>query len=312
MTFTEDLKESLIEKKNIKPKTAVSYIKYIIKLNGGKEPSSLLFLNNLKTVLGNIKDYAKSSQITYLTAGLSALSLFTSDKKYLKIYSKINDYIKSSDRKAIKDKQKEKQKDKMLDWNEVLDVHQKLKDNLKGIKLNKNINMKDYNKVLYYMVLSLYALIPPRRNEYRNMQIIKNYKNKTDISNYLDLGGKQFIFNDYKTVKKHKKQIQKIPDELFKIIKTFLKVHPLYNTKMKQSEEAPFLCYYDGGCFDSVNSITRVLNKIFGKKVGSSSLRHSLWTHKHGKDLEEMKDLATKMGHTVDEAQQTYILNDKE
>jgi hypothetical protein len=58
----------------------------------------------------------------------------------------------------------------------------------------------------------------------------------------------------------------------------------------------------------AVNSITRILNKIFGKKVGSSMLRHIFLSDKYGEVKGEMADDAKAMGHSVDEQQNTYVV----
>jgi integrase len=56
----------------------------------------------------------------------------------------------------------------------------------------------------------------------------------------------------------------------------------------------------------TVNVITRILNKLFGKNIGSSMLRHSYLSKKYGKVLEEMAEDADLMAHD-DSTQKTYI-----
>jgi len=70
----------------------------------------------------------------------------------------------------------------------------------------------------------------------------------------------------------------------------------------------PFLVQPSGKPFN-VNGITRVLNRIFGKKVGSSLLRHIYLTGKYGKILEEQKKDAEAMANSVDMQNKTYIKN---
>jgi hypothetical protein len=64
--------------------------------------------------------------------------------------------------------------------------------------------------------------------------------------------------------------------------------------------------YYDGKPLSQVNAITRILNKTFGKKVGSSMLRHIYLSSKYGKVVDEMKEDANAMSHSVD-MQKDYI-----
>jgi len=53
--------------------------------------------------------------------------------------------------------------------------------------------------------------------------------------------------------------------------------------------------------------ITRLLNKIFGKNIGSSMLRNLYLTNKYGDMVEELKKDTTDMGTSVDTALSTYI-----
>ena len=55
---------------------------------------------------------------------------------------------------------------------------------------------------------------------------------------------------------------------------------------------------------DKENGITRILNKIFGKKVGSSMLRHIYLSSKY--NITEMKEDADAMGHSTKE-QKDYL-----
>lgn len=97
--------------------------------------------------------------------------------------------------------------------------------------------------------------------------------------NYLDLDKKQLIFNSYKTSKKYGQQVIDISknEPLLEAVEMYLTVHPTFSSR---NTEVPMLLYHDGSTFNSVNSMTRLLNKIFGKKVGASMLRHSYLSSK--------------------------------
>jgi hypothetical protein len=64
--------------------------------------------------------------------------------------------------------------------------------------------------------------------------------------------------------------------------------------------------YSDGEPLDKVNSITRILNRIFGKSIGSSMLRHSYISSKYAAVNEEMKEDAKNMSHSLG-MQKEYI-----
>ena len=73
----------------------------------------------------------------------------------------------------------------------------------------------------------------------------------------------------------------------------YLKAHPLKPTLKSPFD---FLVLHSGDPLPSVNSITRILNKIFGRNVGTTMLRHIYLSHKY--DVSEMNEDAEKMGHT--------------
>jgi hypothetical protein len=139
------------------------------------------------------------------------------------------------------------------------------------------------------------------------MWIVKNSANLPTDKNYLDFDKKAFIFNVFKTSRKEGQVVEEIPDELFSIILQYFKHHPLLGKKVTRLTNAPFLVYQDGEPLSQVNAITRILNKIFGKKVGSSLLRHVYLTEKYGDVKKEMQDDAKAMSHSVQTQQTTYV-----
>jgi integrase len=156
------------------------------------------------------------------------------------------------------------------------------------------------------MVLSLYVKIAPRRNEDYNKMFISVDGVGTDdkTKNWLDLKNKNFIFNVFKTSKEYPNQIVSIPDELLHVIEMYLRFYPANNFVNGDA----FLVFADGSPLKSVNSITRILNKVFGKSVGCSMLRHSYLTSKYGDVNKEKNQDAVAMGHSI-QTQSDYVLN---
>jgi hypothetical protein len=70
-----------------------------------------------------------------------------------------------------------------------------------------------------------------------------------------------------------------------------------------------FLVHYDGSPFIAINSITRVLNRIFGKNVGSSMLRHIYLSSKYGDVKNEQAKDSKAMSHSIG-MQKDYIKTD--
>ena len=137
----------------------------------------------------------------------------------------------------------------------------------------------------------------------------KDAKSLPTDSNYIDLAAKQFIFNKYKTAKKYGQQILDIPEPLFVALSSYLKYHPGRPATRKGAtfEPFPFLVDASGKALTAANAITRALNKIFGRKVGSSLLRHIYLSNKY--NVSEMSDDATAMAHSMT-TQREYLRKD--
>ena len=260
-----------------------------------------------------LQPYSVATKRNYYIAIVSVLSFYKTKSSYNKLYNYY--YEKMVDRKKEYDETRgqlsQKEKDNWITWEEVQKRKDELKAEIKEFVNKKMISDKQYQKLLQFVVLSLYTDIQPRRNkDYQLCYIIKEHTDKKEKDkNYYDMTNKEFIFNDYKTAKKHGQQKISIKDnkELVEALEMYFKHHPLVKKRMSKSAEVCLLVNRDGSKLSSVNAITRLLNKIFKKKIGSSMLRHIYLTSKYGDKLEEMKDDAEKMGHTTQEAQKTYI-----
>jgi len=159
------------------------------------------------------------------------------------------------------------------------------------------------------MILSLYTLINPRQNkDYSLMKIASN----TDDENYdyLMIDKKntmKFLLNKYKTDKKYHSVEIDVPDDLKEVIQLYLKYHPLKAELKKKDYDIPFLVDEQGKGFKNRTEITKILNKIFGKKISSSMLRNIFLTDKYGNVMEELKKDSKAMATSVDVAMNNYI-----
>jgi hypothetical protein len=139
------------------------------------------------------------------------------------------------------------------------------------------------------------------------MYVIKKMCKDCDkTKNYYDLATHKFHFFVYKTAKSYGEQVVDVPEELQQTLADYFKFHPLARTKAK---EFKLLVKQDGSPLSTVNAITRILNRIFGKKVGSSMLRHIYLTSKYGNTIEQMEKDSMAMAHSVGQ-QSEYIKNE--
>lgn len=89
------------------------------------------------------------------------------------------------------------------------------------ISIMRNINMTDYKSTMIKLLLAMYTINPPLRNDYYNVKI--NVGNSNSNMNYIDLKNK--ILNVY-CLKSKKYQKVLLCDELIDIIKESLIVLP--------------------------------------------------------------------------------------
>ncbi len=301
-----------LKDKNLSDKSTNLYVKYLINLNNKEPFNNLMFLKNTDDILKKLENYSDNTKKTILSAITSILSLYNDKSVYKKLHKFYFELMmnKANDMKNIDSNIKtEKENKNWIEWDEIITIRERLKNEILEFIDNKIISVAQYNKLLSLLVLSLYTMIPPRRNvDYIEMFFINHNKDTLDSNkNYLDYINKKFIFNNYKTNKKYGLQSLEIPNNLLEIINLYLKHHPLNPDKkllFKKNIEFRFLVFSDGSPFN-LNSTTRLLNKLFdGKRIGSSMLRHIYLSSKY--NIDEMKTDADAMGHSLME-QKSYM-----
>lgn len=310
--FMGQLSKELVEKKGVAETTANAYVKTLYILNDKEAFKTLSFLRKKDEIMKKVNEYAQSTQKSILASIVSVLSLVAEKPTYKGVYKFFYDEMmgkaKAPSDVAQSDKT-EKQKDNWISWSDIKDLTEKHRAKMLEYGAKKTITPSEFNHLLQTLVLSLYVFVQPRRNQdYLDMVVVKKWKeDMPKDKNYLDLATSKFIFNKYKTAKKYGTQTIDIPSTaeapLMDTITTYLKYHPLWKAT-KGKEPVPFLVSADGNPLVAVNAITRILNKVFGKKVGSSMLRHIFLSDKY--DISEMEEDAEAMGHSVEE-QRKYL-----
>ena len=310
MNYDTKFKRKLIDKlteKGLSQSSINLYLRNLEKLNGDQPLKSLSFLTNVETILDKLDGYKENTKRLYLISICSVLNVEGKAKLYDKYFKLMINKNKELKAKESNNEKSQQQSENWIEWDKIIEKHKELYDKVLEFINNKKLNEKQYNELLKLVVLSLYTIIPPRRNsDYQNMHIIKNNIVDDKTKNYLVYNDKIFIFNQYKTQKKFGTQEEDIPENLMTIINYYLKFHPKINGKINNKTNEPFLVYYDGKPFSLVNSITRILNSIFDKNLGSSLIRHIYLSNKYQDVVEEQKKDAKAMAHSVS-MQQDYV-----
>lgn len=289
-----ELHRKLVNIRNVSDSSASQYIRNLYSLNNQRPFTNLSWLKSKNIIHTRLSDFAKSTQKSMVGCIVSVLSLYKDSPAYKKIYNYWYNIMQSTDENGDTSKMTEKQEDNWLDWNIVLSHRDELLKDCDKFINAKSLTPTQYEKLLHLVVLSLYTDFPPRRNQdYQQMMVVKKWNENYDVKlNYLDMENKKFIFNKYKTAKNHGQQIFDVPDSLMEIFKFYFKFHP------NVSKHFYLLSNYSGQPILVVNGITRILNKIFGKNVGASMLRHIYLSNKY--NVDEMNEDSDKMAHNPD------------
>lgn len=285
---------------NCKEITASSLNLYKTKLkilNDNKPIKNINYLYDIDKIQEKIKSLKPNTRRTYIIAITSILACLTKDdkkppKKLKKLYQ---DYSK------LLDNYNNELKDQTNENTDVIS-DDKVKEVYENLKANRDKDKQSYQN---YLVLSLYHLLPPRRNkDYQLMKFIKNYNDELNKDfNYYD--GKRFYFTNYKTRGKYSKQEMEVPPELKEIIDFHLKANDL--------KDGDFILrdFKKNSGLTGNNAMTGILNKIFKDKIGASALRRAYLTNKYSNVRDELNQDVKAMGTSTEVAQNNYIKNNR-
>jgi len=296
-SFMSSLKETLQTEK-LSPKTIEMYIIKLRILNDNKNFDNLNFLKQksvIKTKLQAITN--DNTRKSYVASIVSVMN-----RQKGKTWEDLNKYYKAlflKERNIFAEKpaheKSETQAENWLSWDEVKEVFNKLKEKAEDIGNKSRLSNADKKVLENYMILALYVLQPPRRNDWYYTEIGNGDDNK---KNYVDLKDKKYIFNNYKTAKSSGRETIDIPDEIMPCLK--------YYINMMGLKEGDYLLYPDDTTRTNSNRMTKSLNSIFGKKVGASMLRHIYLSNKYGKVMKDQQEDAEFMAHSVS-MQKDYV-----
>lgn len=223
----------------------------------------------------------------------SLVALFDRDEKHNKTLDKIRasmlDDIKTAEDDDEKLEMSETQKENWLNYDDILDKYKELEKQTKPLLSLTKLTPQQFKQVNLYVLLSCLLLIPPRRSlDYTEFKFNNIDK---DNDNYFDKKTKSFIFNKYKTSRSYGTSKVSIPPKLVKIINDWAKIN---------KEDYAFLD--SRGNKLNQTKLNSLLNNFFGKKIGTSMLRH-IYLSNSLKDIpKEIFKNAKDMGHSVEQA----------
>jgi hypothetical protein len=292
------------------PVTVGQYIQRLRTLNDNAPLTSMKFLMDFDAMSKKIDamDKAFTTKTSYYTAICAVLSMYP---KYSKLYKKYVEKTMANSREIKnelgKNEKNDKQKESIVPLADIIKVRNSLK---KEFDDAKEIDGKVWDRYMGYVLLCLYTMTPPRRNrDYSEMFFCFDEPKVIDKKkNYYIASKRKFIFNNYKTASVYGEQVLDCPKDLAEVLDEYIDMYQrvIERDDYTTNNEFPLLVHFDGARIHEINGITRLLNKVLGKKIGSSAIRHIYLSDKFAPELEQMKSTATAMAHDLG-TQREYI-----
>jgi hypothetical protein len=297
--FMTNLMQTLTSEK-LAQKTIEMYIIKLRILNENKPFDNLAFLKQKATIKSKLEAIANdNTRKSYVASIVAILS-----RQKGKVWEDLNKYYRvlfMKERSIFAEKpaheKSDTQKENWMSWDDVKSVFNNLKTKAEEAAKKPRMSNADKKAMEQYMILALYVMQPPRRNDWYYMVLGKGDDEK---KNYVDMTGDKYYFNNFKTSKTGKEVID-IPSEIKPVLTWYIKQMNLSG--------GDYLLFPDDETRTNSNRITKSLNSIFGKKVGASMLRHIYLSNKYGKVLNEQEADANFMSHGT-RMQSEYVMKD--
>ena len=289
-----------------------SHLKRLSRYLTKKEPTNnLKFLNNKNKIETFLTDKKPNTKKSYYNSIVVILG--TEPEKYSKLighYEKLrnglqDDYLRTEKTR----KPSEKQQSQYVPFERLVELWAELKI-LAKFPNKKNYSMSQIQTYQNFLIISLYTLLDPERNDYI-MKVVtdKQFKmlDKDDIKkqNFLvksTKGGLKFVINEYKTSRFYDEKVIVIEGRLKTIINKWLKMNKSKN----------FLINRSGNPL-TANNLTKRIKYITGKYLGegksfgTNMIRHIYTSDKFNKVLKEMEQTSKNMSHSMGVQQAIYI-----
>lgn len=276
--------ESIIQKSRptLKPQSVKTYISNIRKIAGTKEIDNLKFLDDPDEVFSLMSSYKITMKRNILSSILVLLSAVGEKDSIRKIYA--DKLLELTEEMKVELAKNNKTETQEKNWVSMAELKKITKALIRNSPASQNT-----------MIAALYSLQAPTRLDFYDMEIVGPKDERSDNKNYLIITNrskKTFIFNDYKTSRKHGTVALPVNKELNTVINKFLKLNP----------ERKYLLQGKDGLPLSRNNLGKIITKIFastGKKVSLNIIRHVYISENVDiKKIKEQNNLASAMMHS--------------
>tara|TARA_R110001592_G_scaffold18271_3_gene76072 strand:+ start:9744 stop:10703 length:960 start_codon:yes stop_codon:yes gene_type:complete len=306
-----NLKEQIKSSRpNIKDSTIKMYESNLNKLKSMFDSDDFKFLKDFDKVMDKLETRHFTTIRNYMNSILIYLMAINSDKKQdtlLKKYQDKRDELNQQyEDEQTSGKISEKQSKNFVPLKDVVDMINKMGNDLKGFK-KKELTAKDKMLLQIYIIFQIHVRLPMRNDLAEMESITKRAYNKLSLENkkaknYLVVEkNKMFmVLNKFKTSSKYEELRFDVPKDLEKLLRSYLKINGL-GVLFKSST----------GKALSRNQISQLLIKYskryIGKSISTTILRKIVLSDKFGELKKEQEKMASITGHSVATMNSVYV-----
>ena len=306
-----NLKEQIKSSRpNIKDSTIKMYESNLNKLKSMFDSDDFKFLKDFDKVMDKLETRHFTTIRNYLNSVIIYLMAINSDKKQdtlLKKYQDKRDELNQQyEDEQTSGKISEKQSKNFVPLKDVVDMINKMGNDLKGFK-KKELTAKDKMLLQIYIIFQIHVRLPMRNDLSEMEAITKRAYNKLSLENkkaknYLVVEkGKMFmVLNKFKTSSKYEELRFDVPKDLEKLLRSYLKINGM-GVLFKSST----------GKALSRNQISQLLIKYskryIGKSISTTMLRKIVLSDKFGELKKEQEKMASITGHSVATMNSVYV-----
>lgn len=279
-------------KPNVKDSTINSYLLNIKKISKelfvSDKPSVLFFKDttSIRKYVSDMKSLASQKNMITSILVLCKACLSTITQETLDIYIEYHKELSKKQEESYLDNVKtEREEQNWITRQDMQDKIISLEDEI--INWNSKLSKRMLiDKIQQHLILNLYYLLPPLRNDYVAVKVVNDpefEKDETLIDtayNYINISTKRLLLCKYKTDKYYGIKKIDVPELLIEIIENWEEVkHLHYKEKLTHN----FLLLNTTNLSPMKhNTLTKYLNKIFSpKKVSTTILRKVYLSEKY-------------------------------
>lgn len=322
----EKLMEEVKDNRGVRDSSISLYKRHLNKLAmdiTGKEYENEKFLKTkVDDIIKYLDDKSNSVRRNFSASIMVALSPKQKNSptdEYRGVYERYAKLLTEGQANYLESKKDNKMNSKeeknWISFNEVISLRDNLLKKLKreGIKNSStDISKSNFDLLQQYVVLSLYTMHAPRRNEYATMKII-NKKQYLDLDED-DLKKNNYLVNLSKTNKLFSYGSDKVKSKIeggSNTINVSKDLNSVLNLWLHFNKSDNLLVTQQGGMGMTKNQLTLLLNRIFKPKMISTSMLRKIYlTHVFGDEAErnnKKQKIAEQMNHSVSVAENIYI-----